>query len=48
MDIKSRNAEKKLKEQICRLNDFWSFLSNIYRINKTKSFIQLEYLDLTT
>ena len=35
MDIKSRNTEKKLKQQICRLNDFLSFLSNIYRINKT-------------
>ena len=27
MDIKSRNTEKKLKQQICRLNNF-SFLSN--------------------
>ena len=35
MDIKSRNTEKKLKQQIYRLNDFFSFLSNIYRINKT-------------
>ena len=35
MNIKSRNTEKKLKQQICRLNDFLSFLSNIYRINKT-------------
>ena len=35
MDIKSRNTEKKLKQQIYRLNDFLSFLSNIYRINKT-------------
>ena len=35
MDIKSRNTEKKLKQQISRLNDFLSFLSNIYRINKT-------------
>ena len=35
MNIKIRNTEKKLKQQICRLNDFLSFLSNIYRINKT-------------
>ena len=35
MDIKSRNRDKKLKQQICRLNDFLSLLSNIYRINKT-------------
>ena len=35
MDIRSRNTEKKLKQQICRLNDFLSFLSNIYRISKT-------------
>ena len=35
MDIKSRITEKKLKQQICRLNDFLFFLSNIYRINKT-------------
>ena len=35
MDIKSRNTEKKLKQQICRFNDFLSFLSNIYRIYKT-------------
>ena len=34
MDIKSRNTETKLKQQIWRLNDFLSFLSNIYRINK--------------
>ena len=35
MGIKSRNTENKLKQQICRLNNFLSFLSNIYRINKT-------------
>ena len=35
MDNVSRNAEKKLKQQICHLNDFSSFLSNIYRENKT-------------
>ena len=29
MEIKSRKTEKKLKQQICRLNDFLSFLSNI-------------------
>ena len=29
MEIKSRKKEKKLKQQICRLNDFLSFLSNI-------------------
>ena len=37
MDIKSRNTEKKLKQQICHLNDFLSFLSDIYRMNKTLS-----------
>ena len=29
MEIKSRKPEKKLKQQICRLNDFLCFLSNI-------------------
>ena len=29
MEIKSRKTEKKLKQQICHLNDFLSFLSNI-------------------
>ena len=29
MEIQSRKTEKKLKQQICRLNDFLSFLSNI-------------------
>ena len=29
MEIKSRKTEKKLKQQICRLNDFLSFHSNI-------------------
>ena len=29
MEIKSRKTEKKLNQQICRLNDFSSFLSNI-------------------
>ena len=29
MEIKSRKTEKKLKQQICRLNDFLFFLSNI-------------------
>ena len=27
MEIKSRKTEKKLKQQICRLNDFLTFLS---------------------
>ena len=48
MDIKSRNTEKKSKQQICRLNDFLSFqyLQNKYKL--IKSFIQLKYLDSTT
>ena len=29
MEIKSRKTEKKLKQQVCRLNDFLPFLSNI-------------------
>ena len=29
MEIKSSKTEKKLKQQMCRLNDFLSFLSNI-------------------
>ena len=29
MEIKSRKTEKKLKQQICRLKAFLSFLSNI-------------------
>ena len=36
MEIKSRKTEKKLK-QICRLNDFLSFLSNISQ-NKNKTY----------
>ena len=34
MEIKSRKTEKKLKQQICRLNDFLSFLSNIQQNRK--------------
>ena len=29
MEIKSRKTEKELKQQLCRLNDFLYFLSNI-------------------
>ena len=49
MEIKSRKTEKKLK-QVCRLNDFLSFLSIFSRIEIKlfKSFVQLKYLDLTT
>ena len=35
MDINSRKTDKKLEQQIYRLNDFSFFFSNIYRINKT-------------
>ena len=35
MDIKSRKYRKEIETTTSRLNDFLSFLSNIYRINKT-------------
>ena len=46
MEIKSRQAEKKLKQQIGRLNDFLSFLSKSFRIERKliKSFVQLKDL----
>ena len=37
MEIKSRKTEKKLKQQIYRLNDFLSFLSNIWQ-NRNKTY----------
>ena len=37
MEIKSRKTEKKLKQQICRLNDFLSFFSNIKQ-NRNKTY----------
>ena len=37
MEIKSRKTEKKLKQQICRLNDFLSLLSNIKQ-NRNKTY----------
>ena len=48
MDIKSRKIEKKLKQQICRLNNFLSFLLfSRVEIKLIKSFVQLKNLDLT-
>ena len=39
MEINSRKTKKNLKQQIARLNDFFSFLSNINRIEiKTRKF----------
>ena len=50
MEIKSRKTNKKLKQQVCRLND--SYLSfpifSRVEIKLIKSFVQLKNPDLTT
>ena len=53
MEIKSRKTEKKLNQQICRLNDFLSIYLSFpifSRIERKliKSFFQLKDLDLST
>ena len=43
MEIKSRKTEKKLKQQICRLNDVLSFLSNIWQNRNWNQKIKMEF-----